>query len=241
MRTIRSIATAALIEKSANAAVATFCFVFAALALPGIAPARAEVAFPPINIEVHCDQLVSQVVDPNQKNADYEACFEEEQALRERLRPFWALVPDEMAKQCISALFYKNRLPNFVNLNKCMSAFIGQACIDNRLSCVLNEQLEAKIIFPELDISAYCTLLVSKMLVEDEKKVEYDKCVAEEIAIQSKLRIFWPLMSQARADECAARYFANPNVTNNWNLGRCMESPIGLACVDGTASCSAEN
>jgi len=64
--------------------------------------------------------------------------------------------------------------------------------------------------YPELDTEAYCTALVSKMLNPDEKRLEHEKCLAEEAKLRETTRPLWHLVPAKTQKMIVATYFTEP-------------------------------
>ena len=54
--------------------------------------ADSEIPFPQLNTEVYCSELVSKMLNKDEKKVEFDKCMVQENDLRTALQPYWPLV-----------------------------------------------------------------------------------------------------------------------------------------------------
>ena len=89
--------------------------------------------------------------------------------------------------------------------------------------------------FPQIDSSAYCQELISKMLDKAEQSREMAQCLSFEATSRARLNAEWRLVSPAGSKECLKP--ANRAARSYVYLEFCIATDLGFQCLRGDLKC----
>ena len=92
--------------------------------------------------------------------------------------------------------------------------------------------------FPEFNTKGYCTELVSKMLVQTEKDIEYQKCLVSEDKLKEAARKYWYLVPPKLKTYVLSHYFNEVKFETYTTIAQYVATSIGYACMTSKLDCN---
>lgn len=97
---------------------------------------RASIAFPELDFDTYCSGLVSKMLDPDEKRAEFDKCLVQEKAMKDATAPFWRIIPDQTQVMIVSSYFGDPKFHTYGTVLKYVAYWTGRACIITKeLSC----------------------------------------------------------------------------------------------------------
>lgn len=100
--------------------------------------AAADTAFPKIDSQAFCAELVGKMLNPAEKLVEGMRCMNQEVQAENQTRPFWKFLDEKHRKLCLH-FFTEPRFTSYDSLQGCMFGIIGMKCMNGELTCKSKE------------------------------------------------------------------------------------------------------
>lgn len=96
--------------------------------------AQERLPFPNLSFRLHCEAVVSKMLDPDEKKKKLADCIANEVRLKAGLEPYWKLMPPLQQKQVLSHFTSKDR-ETYTTVFQYASHWIAAACLTGAITC----------------------------------------------------------------------------------------------------------
>lgn len=108
----------------------------ALLAIASAAHADEAIPFPDLETNTYCTELVSKMLDANEKQLEFQKCLTQENALKEATRPYWKYLTPKAHKFVVDRHFKEPKNQTYITVLGYVGSAVGEACmITKKLIC----------------------------------------------------------------------------------------------------------
>lgn len=93
------------------------------------------VSFPEFQTETFCRNLVSKMLDPNEKSTELNKCMANELLIKIRAKHWWWILPAKEQKYILNTQFSEPKYQTYLMLEKHLASAIGEACLKGKIAC----------------------------------------------------------------------------------------------------------